>query len=565
MTAPRVPGAYAWLAADDRGAPAAAEEMLKLLGKASRAHQLYLANNPTYQRALELLRKSLTALWGQLPELVLSVTESALLLDDRPVFQEAERASDTLPWLLYKDGVRELRLLPGFEEQEVESLLGVLGQLRRAAASDDDAITLLWERDFSFLRYRYVEPSGDDEMAGFPTGESPGRLSGTAGEGVTAVEEPLANVVRLQDFDGSLHFLAERELAYLREELAREYGHDLRGDVVNQLLDVLELVPARQARDEVCAALEELLVQSLLAGDYRAAAHLLRETAVSVARATALAPSHEERLRRLAGQLSEPDALGQLLETLESGPALPAEGDLRELLDQLRPAAMATIFRWIDRVQSTRLKTALRAAGDRLALESSAELIRLIGSDELAVASEAVRRSGASRAQAAVPALGALLRRDDRALRVLAAQALAEIATPGALQALAGLVDADDRELRLTALRAVGSHGFRGAFAHVDALVRGKRLRDRDLTEQMAAFEAYGALCGDEGVQLLDGLLNGRSLIGRRADSTVRACAAVALGRVGSAAALQALRRAAEEKEAVVRTAVQRAMRGGAR
>lgn len=561
MSLPRASGSHAWLAGDSRGATAAVEEMLKLLGKASRAHQLYLANNPTYHRALELLRASLASVWEQLPELVLAVTESALLLEDRPVFQEAERASDTLPWLLYKDGVRELRLLPGFERDEVEEFLAVLGQLRRAAASEDDAITLLWERDFSFLRYRYVESSGDEELAGFPTADSPGRLNGA----VTQPEPPRrppAGVVNPQSFDGALHFLTEHELLYLRDALELEYAHDLRVDVVNQLLDILELVPARQARDEACSALEELLLQGLTAGDYRAVAHLLREATVSAGRAPALEDAHRDRLRRLAERISTPEVLGQLLETLEASPALPADSDLHELLGQLRPAALATVFRWIDRVQSSRLRSALRAAGDRLALESSAELVRLIGSDELAVAREAVSRSGELRAQGAVAALSAVLRRDDRALRVLAAQALALIATPGALQTLGELVDADDRELRLVALRAIGTHGYRGSLARIDALVRGKRLRERDLTEQMAAFEAYGALAGDDGVPLLDGLLNGRSILGRRAESTVRACAAVALGRIGSDHAFQSLGRAAGEKEAVVRTAVQRAMRG---
>ncbi len=562
MSSPRVSGAYSWLSEDDRGAPASVEDMLRLLGKASRAHQLYLANNPTYQRSLELLRRSMEAVWQLLPELVLTVTERALLLDDRPVFQEAERASDTLPWLLYKDGVREIRFLPGFEETEVEAFLAVLGQLRRAAANEDDAITLLWERDFSFLRYRYVEQAEDDEAGAFPTRESPGRLSGTVnGETETSAQRP-SGVVSLQDFDGSLHFLAERELAYLREQLAAEYAHDLRADVVNQLLDVLELVPARQARDEVCAALEELLIQSLSVGDYRAAAHLLRETAATSARVSALEPVHTERLRGLAKQLSTPEALGQLVETLESGSAVAVEADLQELFGQLEPQALATIFRWIDRVQSTRLRSALRAAGDRLARESSAELVRLLGSDELSVVTEAVKRSADLKAQSAVPALIALQRRDDRALRILAAQALAEIATPAALQTLAELVDSDDRDLRLVALRAVGSRGYRGALPRLEALVRGKRLRERDLTEQMAAFDAYGALCGDDGVTLLDNLLNGRSLIGRRADSTVRACAAVALGRIDTGRSQAVLRRATGEKEAVVRTAIQRAIRG---
>lgn len=562
MSEPRASGGYSWLAADERGAPARVEDMLRLLGKASRAHQLYLANNPAYHRSLELLRKSMGEVWKLLPEVALTVTERALLLDGKPVFQEEARASDTLPWLLYKDGVREIRLLPAFEEAEVEDFLAVLGKLRRSAASEDDAITLLWERDFSYLRYRYVEQAEDDELPGLLAGATPGRLSGTHhGEPESPVQPP-TGVVSLQDFDGSLHFLTDRELTYLREQLAAEYAHDLRADVANQLLDVMELIPARQSRDEVCAALEELLIQSLSVGDYRASAHLLREAAVTASRAPALESAHAERLRGLATQLSTPAALGQLLESLESGSVMAPEADLQELLGQLRPQALETTFRWIDRVQSSRFRMALRAAGDRLARESSSELVRLIGSDEPPVASEAVKRSGELKAQSAVPALIGLIKREDRELRVLAAQALAEIATPAALQTLADFLEADDRELRLVALRAVGSRGYRAALPRLAELVRSKRLRERDLTEQMAAFDAYGSLCGDEGVALLDNLLNGRSFMGRRAASTVRACAAVALGRVNSGRAQAVLRRATDEKEPVVRTAIQRAMRG---
>jgi hypothetical protein len=106
--------------------------------------------------------------------------------------------------------------------------------------------------------------------------------------------------------------------------------------------------------------------------------------------------------------------------------------------------------------------------------------------------------------------------------------------------------------------------GYRAASAQVEALGRDKRLRDAELSEQRRVFETYGALCGDEGVSLLDGLLNGRSLIGRRQDAALRACAAVALGRVGSQAARAALARASDEKDVVVRAAVQRALRGAA-
>jgi HEAT repeat protein len=94
-------------------------------------------------------------------------------------------------------------------------------------------------------------------------------------------------------------------------------------------------------------------------------------------------------------------------------------------------------------------------------------------------------------------------------------------------------------------------------------MIKERKLQGADLTEKMAVFEAYGAMCGANGIPLLDGLLNGKGMFGKREDTEIRACAAMALGKVGSDAAQAALRRAAGDKEILVRNAVNRGLRGG--
>jgi HEAT repeat protein len=68
-------------------------------------------------------------------------------------------------------------------------------------------------------------------------------------------------------------------------------------------------------------------------------------------------------------------------------------------------------------------------------------------------------------------------------------------------------------------------------------------------------------LAGDAGVELCDAILNGKSFLGRREDSEIRACAAVALGRIATARAMDSLRKASAEKDVIVRSAVTRALR----
>ncbi|MBT8397633.1 MAG: HEAT repeat domain-containing protein, partial [Gemmatimonadetes bacterium] len=92
--------------------------------------------------------------------------------------------------------------------------------------------------------------------------------------------------------------------------------------------------------------------------------------------------------------------------------------------------------------------------------------------------------------------------------------------------------------------------------------IRSKGIRQADLSEQIAFFESYGLVQDPDGVKVLDRLLNGRGFLGRKESGEIRACAALALGKMDSPEAAAALEKASEEQDPVVRSAVGRALRG---
>src|SRR5205085_6943406 len=122
--------------------------------------------------------------------------------------------------------------------------------------------------------------------------------------------------------------------------------------------------------------------------------------------------------------------------------------------------------------------------------------------------------------------------------------ALAEIATPSAIQALEKGLDDADREVRIASVRVVAQHKSRSAIPKITAVVTGKSMRQADLTEKMAFFEAYGSMVGESGVGMLDGILNSGGFLKKKEDPETRACAAMALGRIGSQPARDSLQKA---------------------
>jgi hypothetical protein len=542
------------------------EELLRLVAKAARAHQLYLPNNPIYRGAIDSLRGGFVALWKETDEITLVIDETEVQWFGTPVTKESSKSTDNLAWLFYKDGVRELTITRGFEENEVVVFLEMIQRARKANADEDDLVTMLWEADFTFLKYRYVDVLSDGSGEGLSDGRemvpvAPEQVHEAAHQPAEATRA--STIVDMADFDATLYFLDESEIDYLQAEIAREYKQDLRVKVASSLLDIFEAQADDKIREEVLADLQTAMVYLLTAGQYRGAARILREAALAASRATSLIPDHKEQLARLADRLSAPEVLTQLIQTLDATTEPPSRDELGDLFDQLRPSALSTICQWIGRIRSEQIRQPLATAAGRLASLHTNELVRVIQDPDREISDEAIRVSGIVKAQAAVPSLGRLLNDGDPVRRLAIAQALADIGSSGAMQALERVLEDPDRDVRLTAARALTARAHRPAFARFDAIVKGKALREADPTEKMVFFEGFGALCGDGGVPHLNSLLNGRSFLGRREDADIRACAAIALGRVGTPKAVEALQKSVGERDVIVRNAVGRALRGG--
>ncbi|HEY2025649.1 MAG TPA: HEAT repeat domain-containing protein [Gemmatimonadaceae bacterium] len=553
-------------------------ELLRLFGKAARAHQLYLPNNPVYKAALDALHAGFTPVWAAADELPLAFTEDQVRCGGETVLEEAAKSSDSLPWLFYKDGVRELRFLRGFDTEELQKLLDILKRVRKASPDEDDLLTLLWEGDFAFLRYRYVDMTVDATVPlveGFEAltdshGEdrSEGGSTLTGGRvdreelAAAAKSAPANSVVNMADFDATLYFLDEREIDYIKSEIKREYESDLRESVTALVLDIFEQQADPKLREEVLETLDNLMLHMLSGGQFHTVGFLIREAQVAAARAIDLLPTQRERLAELPARLSTPDAITQLLHSMDGAGAPPRLEDLLALFDQLRGTALGTLLEWLGRTQNPALRPVLEQASSRLASQNTAELVKLIDSPVRSVSLEAIRRAGALQTPAAVGPLSRMLAEGDNEQRTASVQALSEIGSASALQGLERGLEDREREVRIATVRALQARAYRPALPRLEALVKGRAVRDADLSEKMAVFEAYGSMCGEGGVVALDAMLNAKSMFGRREDPEVRACAAIALGRIGTASAVAALQRSATEKDIVVRNAVSRALRG---
>lgn len=548
-------------------------DFFSALEKAVRARRLYAPNNPAYTTFVGTLKEKIKRLWDGAYSLSAIVDESGFKWEGQNF--AAGEGRENLSFHFYKDGIRQLSFLPGFED-EVERFLDVLARARQNdQASADDMVTLLWEQEFQSLQYSYVDALAEGIEIPEEAAPSFGKIELTliAEDSIAPVAAdssikpvsaeknlpPVAQTLTRDDFSDTLYFLDAKELEYLQAEVEKEMARDVKADVLNALFDRIEdPVPKRQT--EILRIMRQLLPAYLSGGDLHSASTILIELNNILELHEILGESQKREAQEIFAELSEPAVLNQLLKSLEDGSIDPSGDELSIFLRYLRPGALAPLIRATETTRLPALQQRLRGAIEGLAREHPEILTDLVRDADEVVVLGAARLAGQIALTSAVPAVALLLRHASSAVRKAGVEALVSIKSGAALDALQSAFEDSDREVRIAAARGIGSLRYQPARAKLENVLQSKIVRDADLTEKIAFFEAFGAVANADSVAMLDRMLNGKKLFAKQPPE-LRACAAMALGKVGSPQSKQALQQAADDGNAMVRNAVQKALR----
>jgi hypothetical protein len=539
------------------------------LGKAFRAFQLYDENNPVRQRFVTTLRDEFTALWDELDKLVVTMDEDHIYLAESEVYASESR-NDSLAFLFFKDGVREITFLPGIETHELDRFLGVLQKARQLVPEGDDLLTVLWEEELTCFQYRYVDLLA--EGVSLPEA-GPGNTGEELQSALEAEDEEIARqqgaagaadtpqTVSQDDFNPTLYVLDPREMETLREELQKEMKRDTRADVLKALFDRLEEPENRERQGEILGIMETLLPNFLSRGGLVAATNVLRELRRLEQAPGVFDEARLQQSRAILDAVSAPETIEELIAALYNGTIRASSAQLGGFLQFLRGGALAPLLRESETVVHKELQAVLRKSVHGIANQNRPALVALLKEQDPLIAAAAARLAGEMQVAEAGPALAGLLEHEEASVRLAAIESATTLKASVVAGSLEARLQDDEREVRIAAARALGELRYTPAAKALAELIRSKQLRAADITEKVAVFEAFGMVAQNDGVALLDELLNKKGLLGKRESTEMRAAAALGLGRIGSPDARAALERATQDEDPVVRSNVNRALR----
>jgi hypothetical protein len=554
------------------------KELFVSLGKALRAQQLYDENNPVYKRFVTQLAEAVGRLWDRMDRLQIAVEEDRFTWMGEEVYKSVSR-SDSLSFLLYKDGIREFTFREGLEGEELPVLLEVLNRARDLRPEGDDLLTVLWEKDLQYFTYQYIDvlaegvtlpEGGAGARGGFQKlleeelAEDASLQAGEEGEEGEAAEAggQSPSQVSAEDFNPTLYSLDPQEAAKMEEEVEKEFSRNLRGDVLTALFDRVEEPRFPERQQEILEIFRTLLPNFLSRGALSSAGAVLEEVTRLLATDGALGEEQRAYAEKLLDEVSRPATIRELIQALEDGTISQDPADLASFLKHLRARALEPLLKGSEEAEGRGVKAVIQEAVKGIAQKYRNAVLDCMGSADPVVVAGACSLAGKMQLTDAAPVVARLLGHETPRVRIAAVEAAVEMKAPTAVAALQDALTDQERDVRIAAARGLGALKYRPAAPYFRSVIEGRAIRRADISEKIAVFESYGLLQDPEGVRLLDGLLNTRGLFGKKESGEIRACAALGLGKMGLPEAAEALQKAQGEEDPVIKSAVNRAMRG---
>jgi hypothetical protein len=146
-----------------------ASHVIQFFKKSFSLIKLYPPENPSVAKSIDLFNNQLGEFLNEYEELATQVGEFSFSYKGELVFQDEER-SKSLPFLFYKDGLRELSFHKGLDKQELQEFFRTISEVSDLPPEDVDIVNSLWEKNFVHIRYYSIDDFLDQEI-GEPTEE----------------------------------------------------------------------------------------------------------------------------------------------------------------------------------------------------------------------------------------------------------------------------------------------------------------------------------------------------------------------------------------------------------
>ena len=515
-----------------------------------KAFRLYEANHPILSKFLERLRKDFDQYFGEFDSFSLQVGEHRLYYRGNIVY-ENEDVKESLAFVFFKDGIREIQFSKGLEFKEMIDFLNVVRKGDLLNRMEDDLVTLLWEKDFSHITFTAVDefleggatlvPATEEDL--IKGSEYKGSLEDGLQEKVGQAEPPSLPV--REGLDRAINPAPGQSLVQAcqltpeeRETIDREARQEEQPDyiftLINNLIEILlhlgEDVDAYENMISYFDRVIEYLLEQKEIGKAVALLSSLNETMDSIM----MKDRQIFAIQRILQNSSGPHSVGLLGKAMKGNGEAHSESDsILEYLRLLTMQAVEPLCLLLGEVESGKWRKTICDRLIALCREGIQPLSKFLSDDNPMLVCHILYILGNIGDPSTVNYLGDLVTHKDLKVREETLQILNKFGENGKNLMQQFLLDSASA-IRSKAALLLARNAKGESVKPLTEIILSEDFFKRDYKEKASFFRALGETGSKEVIPILEGISKKRRLFQREKWNEMRQCAVNTLKMLGA-------------------------------
>jgi HEAT repeat protein len=552
-----------------------ARDLTSAFIKAIKAFRFYPADNPTLKGFRDQVLKKFQFFLNKYQSFVIHVGEYDLSYKGKILYENRD-VKTSLAFLLYKDGLREIRFMKGLEEWEVQGIIDIIKQRDNINQLEDDIVTLMWEKDFEHISHLATDEFLEEIPVVVPDNIDQFRKNLVfkplahhvevdpaeegSEEGVDldeilskAIEEPAPFVS-----DRSVYFLTSNEVEGLRRDVEAEIDPTFVFNIMDILFEILALEKEPEPYQDAVNTLIKALDAFLTLGEFTKATDLLKRVNI-ILKTYTLQDWQIESIRKIiveAGDEVRIDRIGKVLEREEV-----RLEDVNAYLSLLQKNSITPLIKLLGELKNSKARRVFCDALSEIGKNAVELITPFIDDRRWFLVRNITYILGRIGKEQSFPYILKAFNHEENRVRREAIQALGLIGGSKAVGLLVKAVTDNDVRIRCMAAINLGKVGKEAGLIPLLEVVQSKDFYKREPVEIKAFFNAIGMSGSNEAVPILEQLLERRSWFGRGTTDEIRLGAARAMAMIGTPDAKALLEEGKNSKDDSIRDACMQALR----
>ena len=555
-----------------------ARDLTSALIKTVKAFRFYPPDNPTLKGFRDQLLKKFQFFLNKYQSFIIQVGEYDLSYKGKIIY-ESRDIKTSVAFLLFKDGLRELRFTKGLEEWEVQSFIDIVKGTDSINEMEDDVVTLLWERDFIHIHYLATDEFLEETPVVVPENVAQFRknlifkplvphvemdmMADEEAEDGISLEEYLSKAMEEPpslSSNRSVYFLTPKEVEGLRREVEAEIDPAFVLNILDVLFEIIALEKDPDAYEDTANIIVKILDAFLTLGEFQKATdlmkriyiilktHELKDWQIGIVRKMIVEAGEEKRIERIAKLIEE-----------EAGVRIE---DARSYLLLLQKNAIPPLIQVLGKLKNSKTRRMVCDALAEIGKNAIDLFVPFIDDRRWYLVRNIVYILGRIGREQAFPYLQKTFHHEEVRVRRETVQAFGLIGGPKAIGLLVRALTDGDVRIRSMAAINLGKIGKNTGLIPLLEVVQSKDFPKNDPTEIKAFFDSIGMIGSNEALPVLRQLLEKKSWFGRGKTDEMRIGAARAMAMIGTPEAKAVLDSGQQSKDEAVREACLRASRG---